>query len=403
MKAVALRLNRWQTWLVAGLTLQLPSPVLAHERFIKHDILRPLHRDFFLRLDPNMLDIALRVAILMAVMLSIWFMRNPLYTFIENTLLRRLRGKAKEGVHLLACFLTDKPVEHPWFKKVGEWVVILFLRCPALVLMYSAVNDSLVMPSYPLEPSTALVFKYAQVVMAMGIITQAFLPFGGATIFGTFIYLLYAFDWKIAVDVLPVLTAAVIYVSSPWDSHKRLITEIPRRQMRWVRIVLGLGFFALGWMKLYNHDLTAGVADNYPSVLEDPLIKMFYVGTDPTYLRESWIVAFGLAEVLTGFLIMLGAFSRFWAVQMVFVFSKLMLVDFGWAEIPHLYPIGAFLILTFSNSLSDEFHWFERIREHRALKGKIGLQSLIALVVAVALAAAAIFPMLYLLTRVEHP
>ena len=39
------------------------------------------------------------------------------------------------------------------------------------------------------------------------------------TIFGTFIYMLYASDWKVAVDVLPVLTVAVIYISSPWISQ----------------------------------------------------------------------------------------------------------------------------------------------------------------------------------------
>ncbi|HET9492069.1 MAG TPA: hypothetical protein VFR64_20250 [Methylomirabilota bacterium] len=403
MKAAVLRLHHGQAWAIAGLMVLLPGLALAHERFIKHDILRPLHREFFRRLDPNMLDVAVRIAALLAVMLFIWFLRNPLDNFIENRLLWRLQGRAKRWVHLIASFVTDKPVDHPWFKKVGEWVVILFLRSPALVLMFSAVNDSLVMPSYPLEPSTALVFKYAQVVMAMGIITQAFLPFGGATIFGTFVYLLYAFDWKIAVDVLPVLTAAVIYVSSPWYSHKQIITSVTPRQMRWVRLTLGFGFVALGWMKLYNHDLTAGVADNYPSVLEDPLIKMFYAGTDPAYHREAWIVAFGLTEVLTGFLIMVGAFTRVWSVMMVYVFTKLMVIDFGWAEIPHLYPIGAFLVVMFSNSHSDEFYQIEEMEEYQARKGKTGFQILIALVGSVLIAALVIFPMLYLLTRVEHP
>lgn len=157
----------------------LPNVASAHERFIKHELLEPLQRDFFRRLDPNMLNVGLRVAGLMAIMLFIWFLRDPLYNFVENQLVRKLRGKPKEWLHLIHCFVADKPVEHPWFRKVGEWVVILFLRTPALVLMYSATNDSLVMPSYPLEPSTLLVFKYAQVIMAMGIITQAFLPFGG--------------------------------------------------------------------------------------------------------------------------------------------------------------------------------------------------------------------------------
>lgn len=399
----ALRKARVVWWLGLATLLALPGIALAHERFIKHDLLHPLHRDFFRRLDPNMVNIAFRVFVIMAGMLFIWFVREHLDNFIEEKLLHRLQGKPKEYLHYLACFVTDKPVEHPLFKSFGEWIVIFFLRCPALVLMFSAANDALVMPSYPLEPSTAAIFKYAQVVMALGILTQTMLPFGGATIFGTFLYLLYAYDWKIAVDVLPVLTVAVIYVSSPWNSHKKVITEITKPQMRWVRLILGFGFFALGWMKIFNHDLTAGVADNYPSVMEDPMIKMFYMFTDPRYQRECWIIGFALAEVLTGFLVMVGVFNRVWCVMMVLVFTKLMLVDFGWAEIPHLYPIGAFLAVTFSNNLSDEFYRLEQREAQEAREGKTLQEIAIGLGASAAIAAVAIFPMLVLLTRVEHP
>jgi uncharacterized membrane protein YphA (DoxX/SURF4 family) len=366
-------------------------------------MLQPLRRDFFRRLDPNMLNIALRIAFLMALMLFIWFLRDPLDNFIENRLLWRLQGKPKQWLHLLACFLTDKPVEHRWFKSLGQWIVILFLRCPALVLIYAATADSLVMPSYPLAPATADLFKYAQVIMAMGIITQAFLPFGGATIFGTFFYLLFAFDWKIAVDILPILTVAVVYVSSPWLTHMFSITNITQKQMRWVRIILGFGFFALGWMKIYNHNLTAGVADNFPSVMNDPLIKMFYIGTDATLQRECWITAFALTEVLTGFLVMVGVWSRLWCTMMVYVFTKLMLVDFGWAEIPHLYPIGAFLAVTFSNHLSNEFYEIDALEKYQARQGKTARELAVAAVVAVVTAGVIVFPMLFFLTRVEHP
>jgi uncharacterized membrane protein YphA (DoxX/SURF4 family) len=388
--------------LVAG-AVMVSGVALAHERFIPHELLFPLHRDFFRRLDPNMVQIAVRVGALMAAMLFLWFLREPLDDFVENRVLWKLRGKPREWVHLVASFITDKPVEHPWFKKLSQWIVILFLRCPALVLMYAATTDSLVMPSYPLAPATADLFKYAQVVMAMGIITQSFLPFGGATILGTFLYLLVAFDWKIAVDILPILTVAVVYISSPWTTHMFSITDISQRQMRWVRIVLGFGFFALGWMKIYNHDLTAGVADNFPSVMEDPLILMFYAGTDPTFKRESWIVAFALTEVLTGFLVMVGVWSRLWCVMMVYVFTKLMVIDFGWAEIPHLYPIGAFLAVTFSNHLSNEFYRIEAMEEYEARQGKTGREILLAAGAALVIAAVVMFPLLYLLTLVEHP
>jgi hypothetical protein len=114
-------------------------------------------------------------------------------------------------------------------------------------------------------------------------------------------------------------------------------------------------------------------------------------------------VAFALTEVLTGFLIMVGVFNRVWCVMMVYVFTKLMLVDFGWAEIPHLYPIGAFLAVMFSNHLSNEFYRIEELEAYEARQGKTGREVLVAAVSAVAISVVAIFPMLYFLTLVEHP
>ncbi len=411
MKSLGLRFRHG--WWLSVAWFLLPSLALAHERFIPHQMVKPLQRDFFRQLfrplDTSsdilhpMLNIAMRIFVVMTVMLFFWFVREHLDNFVENRLLRNLRGKLKQWVHLIACFLTDKPVDHPWFTRLGKWIVILFLRCPALVLMYSATTDSLVMPSYPLDAATANVFKYAQVGMAVGIITQTFLPMGGATIFGTFLYLLFVFDWKIAVDILPILTVAVIYVSSPWVSWERLINDVSRNQMRWVRIILGFGFLALGWMKIYNHDLTVGVGDNFPAVMRDPLIWMFYWGTDPQFVRESWIVAFALVEVMTGFLVMVGVWNRLWCVMMVFVFTKLMLVDFGFAEIPHLYPIAAFLVVVFSNHLSNEFFQIDVMEEYQARQGKTGREIAVALISAAAISAVVIFPLLIFLTMVEHP
>ena len=97
-------------------------------------------------------------------------------------------------------------------------------------------------------------------------------------IVGTWLYL---FRWgsMVAVDAVPVLTVAVVYCTSPWQSHKLAITRINEQQMRWVRLVLGFGFVALGWLKVYNHNLVAGVADNAPSVLNDPMVAMLTGGT----------------------------------------------------------------------------------------------------------------------------
>src|SRR5207237_9931817 len=104
--------------------------------------------------------------ILVACML-IWYLRQPIGEIIERRIVRRLGGPAQQIVHQLATFLTDKPVRAKWFQVLREWCVILFLRSPGLVLMYSATNDSLVMPSYPLDPASAEIFKFIQVGLAI--------------------------------------------------------------------------------------------------------------------------------------------------------------------------------------------------------------------------------------------
>jgi hypothetical protein len=126
--------------------------------------------------------------------------------------------------------------------------------------------------------------------------------------------------------------------------------------------------------------------------------------TDVAFKRECWVTAFGLVEVLTGFLVMVGAFCRFWALNMAYVFTKLMLVDFGWAEIVHLYPIAAFLLIAFSNNLSGEFFGEGHPDATAAVRRGRKFKSFVKLfAVSVLLAAAAVFPMLYFLTLVRHP
>ncbi len=396
-------LSRLRYWLIAGLLLGIPTSAWAHERFIAHTPKMKIYEPFFDFLGGNMLNIATRVAVIMGIMMFVWFIREPLDSFIHNVIAKPFPDPIKGLLRFGTNFAFDKPIDAPWYKTLHSWCVIFFVRCPALVLMFAAANKSLVMPSYPLEPSTVFFFQFAQVVMAIGILTQSFLPFGGATIFGTFIYLLIAFDWKIAVDVLPVLTVGVIYVTSPWDSWKRVIMTIGKPQMKWVQFILGLGFFLLGWMKLYNYYLTVGVADNYPEVLNDPMVLMFYAGTSKHLARECWIMAFGMAEVMTGFLVMIGMFSRIWCFMMVYLFSKLMLVNFGWDEIPHLYPIGAFLVVMSSNNLSNAFEVVDKRAEVVTRTGKnIPQHIVLSLLLAACLSALAVYPMLWFLTK-THP
>jgi uncharacterized membrane protein YphA (DoxX/SURF4 family) len=397
---------RFHFSLIALLFVLLPGLGSAHERFVKHTLKQHLHDAFFMQgpgpfgMEPNMIQVGLLVTLVLAAFFVFFFLRESLDEFLRYRILTPLRGGVQRGVHTLACFIMDKPVRTGWFYTLGEWSVIVFLRSPALVLMYSATNDSLVMPSYPLEPTSAIYFKFLQVLLAILILTQTLLPLCGALIIGTWLYL---FRWGplVAIDAIPVVTAGILYVMSPWQSHKLAITRLSARQTRWIRIVFGLGFVVLGWSKIYNHDLTIGVADNYPWIMNDPMVGFFTMGTNPLLKRETWVLSFGLAEVMSGFMIMMGVFTRLWGTIMIVMFTKLMLVDFGWDEIPHIYPIGAALAVVTSNHLHPEFGLVERIE--RVLRGGTPVRRWAMVAVSAAVIAfLAVMPLLYLLTFTDR-
>lgn len=382
----------------------------AHERFVKHKLKVPLHDDFFLQdskwqgvlnMQPDMVRVGVNCFVVLGAFLLIWFLRQPIEEFALNKIFRPIGPTAHKYGHLVASFLTDKPVKNRAFYGLGEWALLVYLRVPGLVLMYSATNDSLVMPSFPLEPQSAIIFKFAQVILALLILTQTLLPLCGALILGTYLYL-FRWGWYVALDALPVLVVCVVYISSPWSSHKISISEPSVQQMRWIRVILGFSFFALGWVKVWNHDLVAGVADNYPSVLEDPMVKFFSFGTNAYYKRETWVMSFALAEVLSGFMLTIGVFSRIWASIMAFVFTKLMLVDFGWSEIVHMYPIGGTLSVIFSNKLTSELDFIEAKEERAGREGKNLKQIVLIIGPALAVAFLVLFPMIYLLTFTDR-
>jgi uncharacterized membrane protein YphA (DoxX/SURF4 family) len=386
-------------------TVSLSSPAAqAHERFVLHRLKVPLQNDFFTRSlmqNPDMSRIGVNVALVLLAFLVLWMFRFLLEEFAEERILGRLGGPTQRVGHTVACFLTDSPVCHKLFHLSGEWAVIMLLRSPGLVLMYSATTDSLVMPSFPLDPGSATIFKFAQVGVAILILTQTFLPLVGSLLLGTWLYL-FRWGWYVAMDALPLLIVAAIYVSSPWQSYKFTIVQLNAQQMKWVRCLLGLSFFALGWLKIWNHDLIAGVADNYPSVMHDPMVNFFAIGTDPQYRRECWVVSFGMAEVLSGFLLMIGVFTRLWSLLMLFVMTKLMLIDFGWAEIPHIYLIGALLVVIFSNKLTNELSRFEAGQAEAHRRGDLLKRLVLMVVPPVVLAILVVFPILELLTHSDR-
>jgi uncharacterized membrane protein YphA (DoxX/SURF4 family) len=394
--------------LVAAGLVACQGLALAHERFIRHVLMKPMHQDFFgrkpgqlLGMDPNMLQIGAVITLGLTAWLVLWFLRETIDAFVRYEVLAKLSGTLQRTVHYLAAFATDKPVRLSWYYSAGEWANIMFLRSPALVLMYSATNDSLVMPSYPLEPSSAQIFKFAQAFLAILILTQSLYPLCGALILGTWLYL---FRWGpfVAADALPVVTVAVVYMTSPWASHKLSITRLNAEQTRLVRIVLGFGFLVLGWLKIYNYNLTAAVADNYPAVMNDPLLAAFAMGTDPMYRRETWVLSFAGAEILAGFMLMTGIFARLWASLMLWAFVKLMLVDFGWDEIPHIYPIGATLAVIFSNHHNTEFDLVQRMERRMRRSDHFLKRAAVVVAASLLIAFLAIGPMLYALTFTDR-
>jgi len=172
--------------------------------------------------------------------------------------------------------------------------------------------------------------------------------------------------------------------------------------VKWVRLVLGFELFALGWLKNYNYHLTAGVADNYPSLMDDPMISFFSVGTNPLYRRENWIIAFALAEVLSGFMLMVGVFTRVWGSLMLWVFTKLMLVNFGWDEIPHIYPIAATMAVVFSSKVHGEFAFVERIQQRLAREGRTLLRLATVVTASLVISVLTVYVLLYAFTFIDR-
>src|SRR5260370_1888116 len=103
--------------------------------------------------------------------------------------------------------------------------------------MYSATNDSLVMPSYPLEPTSAIYFKYIQVVLAILMLTQTALPLAGAMVVGTWIYL-WRWGWLAVADAIPVVPVGVAYLISPRHPPTIAITQFSEQHVN--RVLLAL-------------------------------------------------------------------------------------------------------------------------------------------------------------------
>jgi len=73
-------------------------------------------------------------------------------------------------------------------------------------------------------------------------------------------------------------------------------------------------------------------------------------------------------------------------------------VDFGWDEIPHIYPIGALAAVMFSNKLRSEFWEVEAWKDQARRKGEFGKQVVAVGLPALGIAMVVVFPLLVLIS-----
>jgi len=104
---------------VVFLVTGVPTVALGHERFVKHDVLRPFPHEFFAHVDGNVLTIAMRVCVAMIAVLFLWFHRHGIQAFVETRVLRHASDRDRALVARFLRFVTDQPLDAPWFRHVG--------------------------------------------------------------------------------------------------------------------------------------------------------------------------------------------------------------------------------------------------------------------------------------------
>lgn len=316
----------------------------AHERWVENSPLAPFDARFFAYLSPATLSILGRAILLFGLLALLWKYRWT----IQQKLLSFFPSHRSQWWKEPFLFVFDEYYSRSWLQSF-EWIVHKFaLRIPALVLVYAAANSALIMPSFPLSPQEVGYFKFIQIVLAILILLETALPLVGYSFALLFSYCLAKHGFWVAVDALPVLALAYVYITMPLLGKKQglLVRESQRRVMQ---VILGISFAMLGFMKIFNPSLMIGVLDHYPHLMQNFALRFFSLGIAPTHLREGFVFGFAISEILTGALLMTGIFLKPVSLYAAFVFTKLMMVDFGWPEIPHLYPIAVLLLLGFGH------------------------------------------------------
>jgi len=87
---------------------------------------------------------------------------------------------------------------------------------------------------------------------------------------------------------------------------------------------------------------------------------------------------------------------------MIWIFTKLMIVTFGFEEIPHIYPIAATMAVVFSSKLGSEFSFVERMQQGAAREGKTLVRIVTVGVASLAIAVVTVYALLYALSFVDR-
>jgi hypothetical protein len=101
-------------------------------------------------------------------------------------------------------------------------------------------------------------------------------------------------------------------------------------------------------------------------------------------------------------MLMVGVFTRVWGSLMLWVLVKLMLVNFGWEEIPHIYPIAATLAVVFSNRARSEFSIIETIQQKAGREGRTVFRVGAVVLASVAISLLAVYALLFAMTFINR-
>jgi uncharacterized membrane protein YphA (DoxX/SURF4 family) len=341
-------MSKLQTLLLA--VVFSPSIAMAHERWIQHELSKPVNDALFTTMSTDMASVVGRTVFIFLVFMTGWIYRDRIERVVRKTLKRQLHDKPLAVALEMSDFVFGREMHGALFARASNLAMRFVTTVPALVLMFAAARGDIIMPSFPIPLSSPHLglLRFGQAALAVLIITDVAIAYVGASLCGLVAYCLGRYGAIVAVDALPVLGVAFIYLTQ----NSKVFSAGER--VKWCRAIVGISFFLLGVMKMANHNLTVGVADQWPDVLQDPMIRLFWYGTDAQFQREWWCIGFGMSEMMTGLVLAFGFFSRPLALLVAAEFTSLMVFHFGWPEFPHFYPIAVLLVVVFSQGVKED-------------------------------------------------